>query len=275
MSREEFTYFYNYADILNNAKIGKPLIIVEGEYDYIYEYLSDNIEKDCEITPIGNLIGKEGNLAIEKLMLDIENFAKEENLEYIPHILGLIDRDFREYEDNLIESPILFILDFYSIESYFVNNEILYKILDSSIRSKRLINNVPVSSLYNKIKETLINDLYLQSINKLKIHLEINEVVDKFELLKSFETLLKITKGKDLLTRFLVEIQNILSKDILYKYCRDGKISPCKRYYEDKHQNFCLYKTQKYNIPQLRKYSFEQVDIKSLIPIKNRIQQLK
>lgn len=39
MSSDEFLNL-TYEDILDEARYGKPLIIVEGENDYIYEYLT-------------------------------------------------------------------------------------------------------------------------------------------------------------------------------------------------------------------------------------------
>jgi len=187
-------------EILEEAKYGKSLIIVEGEYDYIYEYIADDIESNkYEIMPIEKLIGKKGNLALESLILEIENFAKEEELEYIPHLIGIIDRDYREYEERLTSSNILLILDYYSIESYFVNKEILYSSLKFSIRSKRLMDDSFVNLLYIEIRDKLVENLYLKSVQKLEEHLEIDEVIDKFKLDKSIEILLKITKGKELL----------------------------------------------------------------------------
>lgn len=263
-------------EILEEARMGKPLIIVEGEYDYIYEYISDSIKDNhYAIMPIGDLTGKEGNLAVEELVLDIEDFAKNEELEYTPHIVGIVDRDYREYEDKLIQSDILFILELYSIESYFVNIEILYECLKFSIRSKRLMDDGLVNSLYSEIIDKLVDVLYLKSIKKLESHLETDEVIDKFKLDKSIEILFRIARGKDLLTRFLVEIQDILSSQKLYKLCRDKEVIPCLKHYDEKHENFCLYITQKYDVPQLRKYVFEQTNIETLTPIKERLQQLK
>ena len=245
-------------EILEEAKYGQSLIIVEGENDYIYEYIADDIESNkYEIMPIEKLIGKKGNLALESLILEIENFAKEEELEYVPHILGIIDRDYREYEDKLTRSNILFILELYSIESYFVNKEVLYNSLKFSIRSKRLMDDGFVNLLYIEIRDKLVDDLYLKSIQKLEEHLEVDEVIDKFKLDKSIKTLLKITKGKELLTKFLVEIQNILSSQKLYKLCRDKEVVLCLKHNDKEHKKFCLYKTQKYDILQLRKFAFE------------------
>jgi len=275
MSSDEFLNLTP-EEILEESRIGKPLIIVEGEYDYIYEYLSDSIKDNhYVITPVRDLIGKEGNLALEELLLDIESFANNEELEYVSHILGIIDRDYREYEDRLTQSEILFILEFYSIESYFINVEILYKCLYFSIRSKRLMCNSFVEPIYQNIMNELVNFFYQGSIEKLRKHLEVDEVIDMFQLNESFETLLKLTKGKDLLTRFLVEIQEILSSKKLYKLCRDKKVALCPKYHDNEHEKFCLYATQKYDVPQLRKYVFEQIDIASLTPIKERLKQLK
>jgi len=262
-------------EILEEAKYGKSLIIVEGEYDYIYEYIADDIQKDkYEIMPIEQLVGKTGNLALESLILEIEEFAKEEKLEYIPHLLGIIDRDYREYEERLTNSDILFILEFYSIESYFVNKEILHNSLKFSIRSKRLMDDGFINLLYIEIMDKIVDTLYLKSINKLEEHLELDEVIDRFKLDKSIETILKITKGKELLTRFLVEIQNILSSQKLYKLCRNKEVTLCSKHNDKEHEKFCLYITQKYDVTQLRKYVFEQIDIDSLTPIKERLKQL-
>ena len=263
-------------EILEEARYGRSLIIVEGENDYIYEYIADDIEPNrYEVMPIEKLIGEKGNLALESLVLEIEAFAKEEELEYMPYLLGIIDRDYREYEKRLTKSDILIILDFYSIESYFVNREILYKSLEFSIRSKRLMDDNFVNILYIEIIDKVVENLYLKSIGKLKKHLEVDEVKEKFKLDKSIEILLKITKGKDLLTAFLVEIQNILSSQKLYKLCHDKKVILCSKHHDEEHKKFCLYITQRYDVPQLRKYVFEQTDIDSLTPIKERISQLK
>ncbi len=132
-----------------------------------------------------------------------------------------------------------------------------------------------VRTLYSQITDKLVDSLYLSSIEKLKKHLEVEEVSNRFGLHQSFETLLKLTKGKDLLTRFLFEIQKILSEQHLYKLCYQESVEACSKYSEKEHSKFCLYITARYDIPQLRKYAFEQVDIETLTPIKERLQQLK
>jgi hypothetical protein len=274
MSKEEFLYFYNCEDILNDAKFGKSLIIVEGEYDYIYEYVDDN---HCEITTVQKLINQSGNKAIEKLVLEIEAFAKSENLEYKSNILGIIDRDYREYENNLIQSDILYILDFYSIESYFVNREVLKNMLLFVIRSERLVTDELIDKIYQNINIELEKEFYLKSIQKLKTHLNFQQDIisleKKFNISKSFDILLKITKGKELLNRFI--LKNIEYQQKLYNWCKDKEITPCKNIDNDEHNKFCLYKITKYQTHQLKNIIFKNININSLTPIKQRISQLK
>ena len=322
MASDEFQYEYDYEDYLHEAIMGSPLIIVEGEYDFIYEYILDSMDlTDYMVTPIGHLVPqnnitnedkkkKEGNLALENFILDLESYAKSKNLEYIPHVLGIIDRDYREYENRLKDSKILYILEYYSIESYFVNREICYKILQNSIRSKRLINYAISDMIYEEITLNLLNELYENAIDKLQKHLNIDKIENLFNINRNFEMLLKIEKGKDLLIRFLAKLQTILSTQKLYKECMNNKITVCSNKpfikvenikwssviqnltFKDfnyqwiefcqkikeqakHHKKFCLYLTMKYDIHQLRKFVMEQTDISTLTPIKNRIKELK
>ena len=287
MTSDEFQYEYDYEDYLHEAIMGSPLIIVEGEYDFIYEYILDSIDlMDYIVTPIGHLVPqnnseyvdenkkkKEGNLALEKFILELESYAKSKNLEYIPHVLGIIDRDYREYENSLTDSEILYILEYYSIESYFVNREVCYKILHNSIRSKRLINYTISDMIYDEVASNLLSELYKHSVDKLQKHLEIDDVENLFN--RTFSILFKITQGKDLLTRFLAKFQTILSTQDLYKRCMNNEITVCTHREEEEHKKFCLYLTLKYDIRQLRKFVMEQTDILTLTPIKERLKQLK
>jgi hypothetical protein len=261
-------------EILDEARYGKSLIIVEGEYDYIYEYIDGN---NCEITTVQKLINQSGNRAVEKLVLEIESFAKDEELEYKSHILGIIDRDYREYENRLTQCEILYILDFYSIESYFVNREVLKNMLLFVIRSERLVTDTLIDKIYYIISMELESELYLNSIKDLKTHLDFQQDIlsleERFNISKSFEILLKITKGKTLLNRFI--LKNIEYQQKLYNWCRDGDIISCKNIEKSEHNKFCLYKITKYNTHQLRNIVLKNTNITSLTPIKERLKQLR
>jgi hypothetical protein len=257
-------------EILEEARYGKSLVIVEGEYDFIYEYIADSVmENHYEIITIESFINKSGNRAVENLILEIEIFAKDEGLEYIPYLVGIVDRDYREYENRLTQSDMLYILDFYSIESYFANKEVLRNMLLFSIRSERLVTEELIDMLYIKITNELENELYKKSIEKIKKHINTRN----FNIPQSFDVLLKITKGKELLNRFILKSNEYQRK--LYSWCRDGEITPCKNKKNSEHEKFCLYIITRYDIHQLRNTIFKNVNLNSLIPIKERIRQLK
>jgi len=298
MTPDEFQYEYNYEDYLHEATMGTPLIIVEGENDIIYEKIADSVNKNhYDISPIKNLIGKEGNLALEKFILELESYAKEEALEYTPYILGIIDRDYREYEkdeyekNRLTQSKILYILEFYSIESYFVNKEVIKHILLYGIKSERLVNDKLIDKIYQKITDELMESLYFESLIKLQEHLKstksLSQLETEFNLNKSFETLLKITKGKILLRDFLnkwiyynqeerkKKTKIVLKEPLLYEWCESAKITPCKNHKNKDHKNFCLYQVIHYRLYQLKNNLFKNTNITSLTPIKERLKQLK
>jgi hypothetical protein len=277
MSIDEFLNL-NVDEILDEARYGKSLIIVEGENDYIYEYIADSIVKNhYKIVSIEDLIDKSGNKAVESFMLEVEKYAKEEELDYVPYILGIIDRDYREYENKLTQSKILYILEFDSIESYFINKEASKNMLLFSIKSERLVTNKLIDEIYSAIIDELLDELYTKSLEKLNKHLnldgDLSFLEKKYNIYKSFETLLKITQGKELLNRFIDK--NIKSHQKLCKKCRDGIIPPCNKKDKKEHKKFCLYSTTKYKIHHLRNSLFKNVNLDSLAPIKERIKKLK
>jgi len=293
MISDEFQYEYDYEDYLHEAIMGTPLIIVEGETDIIYEKIADSVNQNYyDISPIKNLIGKEGNLALEKFIIELEAYALDKNLEYTPYILGIIDRDYREYENRLPQSKILYILEFYSIESYFVNKEVIRNMLLLGIKSERLVNDKLVDKLYQEITDELEESLYLKSLKKLEKHLNstknLSQLEIEFNFNKSFEILLKITKGKNLLRDFLnkwIEYNqekknkktNIVIKEkLLYEWCcKSPEVISCKNHENEDHKIFCLYQVINYSLHTLENNLFKDISIKSLTPIKNRIKKLK
>ena len=103
------------------------------------------------------------------------------------------------------------------------------------------------------------------------------EELEKFAIENQFEcnhkTLLEVAKGKWALSFFVKKYLQVLKR--LPSLCKNNKIESCD-YCKEKDFNNCLYELKvHYKEEHIRADIINLTDLDSLLPIKNRIKELK
>jgi len=303
------TEVWNYKNIYTTNVMSqevKSTIIVEGKEDLsIYFGIVKSLEKNINIKDISSCegyIGKEGATYVMRFIEEMKNYSKDNNINFDNVILGIVDRDsicYKRKEEK--ENKFLYVLDYYAIESYYVNKEVINKTLDRIIINPSLVNHKIVDMLWYEIKNKIIEKLYMISLEALKKSCDskydaitgykpdcvenyisnIDESREKSlkefskakKIDKNFDNMLNITKGKWLLSSFcqfyIEEVKN------LKKLCKENIIKKCDRCINNLPD--CLYnlKDKKLNRKDLQIYIILPLDnLSSLEPIKNRLKEL-
>jgi len=291
--------------IAKAIKKRKIYIIVEGENDiYFYEKLCKDVKIESEIIPIEFLTDYSNMGNCDKVinyMKDIRESEIGKIEDKRRYFLGIIDGDARKYKNRLPESnELLYILKYYSWESYYVNREVVSKSIKNYLRTIK-ISDILIDYIYiNYIQKHLLEELWLFALKSLKedenikninrLH-EDNKFVEELLTLKdelslfakeknlilSEDTLLEITRGKDALAFFVKKYLKVLKE--LPKLCRDSHIEEVKSCIYCEHKgdsNNCLYKLRvKKREDDIKGDITTLTDLNSLIPIKNRIRELR
>tara|TARA_R110002111_G_C6002121_1_gene373291 strand:+ start:5223 stop:6140 length:918 start_codon:yes stop_codon:yes gene_type:complete len=277
---------YEIDELLNEAIItGVPAIIVEGIDDIsIYDEISTRVPFDVEVYAIESIEGfGEGCDQVISAIEDLNSLPNDAH-KLSNHILGIIDKDVRDYRNEIPEVEPLLVLNYYSIESHFVSEKIISNILSLSSKTNRdLVSDELCSQIMDEI-ETKLLDLYYFSLESLRNAVDsaykanfsysdapgrIHDpqtrqyVLDKQHDLDVFATSLSITpcidnlktisKGKWLIDVFSQELLN--SMNGLQEKCAESSIKTCKSCISEAFDK-CLYRI---------KEGFTKKTIKSLI----------
>lgn len=305
---------YDLADLLTESIIRKtPFLLVEGVDDIqIYENIAEKIDKKIDIYIINNI--KEYDTAgCDNVIKAIYNLQPKlaERADNIYHFLGIIDRDARPYQGvqegeidftQLLDKG-LFMLKYYSIETYFATRNNLRKIirkhtsLTSDMITEELLNLVETE--FNNIK----NELYFISLEALKnacitdydgivgySNDQINEerrrqyfnqqLIEKRNDLNAFAAdseltendLKQICKGKWFLKNYIHKTYSKIQS--LSSLCVANRINQCQSCIAQNH-NSCLYKhIQGYNVSNVYNDILEYVDDAECEDIIGRIRML-
>lgn len=200
------------------------------------------------------------------------------------NVLGVIDKDVRDYRGEVPEIEPLLVLNYYSIESHFVSEQVIANILRLSSKASRdLISNDLCHLMICEIEEKLL-DLYYFSLESLRNSIELEYsanfsysyspgriydpktrqgVLEKQHDLDAFasslglspciDTLKSISKGKWLIDIFSQELIHSINR--LPKRCSESSITTCKSCVFEAFDK-CLYRI---------KDGFTKKTIKSLI----------
>ena len=250
---------YEIDEVLNEAIMtGVPALIVEGVDDIpIYSQITSKISFKTEIYAVETIQGySEGCEQVISAITDL-NALPNQNYRLPNHILGIIDKDVRDYRGELPQIEPILVLNYYSIESHFVSKSIIEHTLKLCTKANReLITEELVQIIMDEI-ETKLLDLYYFSLESLRKSLErdynadfsysyscgrINDVVvkskicskkdelDKFasnhNLQPNLNALKKITKGKWLIDVFSSELLKSINN--LQEKCKEDLIVTCK-----------------------------------------------
>ncbi|MFZ6733625.1 DUF4435 domain-containing protein [Undibacterium sp. Ji42W] len=292
-------------ELFNSAIMSRtPAIIVEGKYDIkIYEDIAKSVHKEVEVYPIEIINGyTEGCDQVIKAVQELYQLTSNTPIEN--HIVGVIDRDVREFRNQLPTEQAFLILDLYSIESHFVTKEILenailaYTWIGRPALGRRFLQvhydqiEVKMMDIYYFSLESLKLSLtpgydadfqYSHSLNRRKIEPTLTNVMAKIpqldqfassvNLTKSFGSLAKITPGKWLLQCFSEEIFSLLSNFSDHCGTHDAEqCQYCKRSAIDK----CTYKLRDgINNKTIYSLAFQNIGLSTLDYIRNRFATLR
>lgn len=280
----------------------KPYIIVEGKDDIqFYENIVESIDRDYIVKPVGRYKDTSNCTAVIEWMQELDEVLdKDEHRQYF---LGIIDGDARKQRGDFPqENSLLYILQYYSWESYFIGQEVVSKSIKNFVKTRRLLTNTTIDDLYKEhIENYLFNELWLcglkrlrdkdsdnecnqdNSINRLdkdntfieelkELENELSQFALKNDIERSSEILLEITKGKWALSFFVKKYLQALKE--LPTLCKNGEIKSCD-YCEKQDFDNCLYALKaNYREEHIRADITNLTDLTSLTPIKERLKQL-
>lgn len=263
---------YEIDELLNEAVMtGVPVLLVEGIDDVsIYSDLVKRVPFDVEIYAVENIEGfGEG---CDQVILAIEalNALNSNDHPLSKHILGVIDKDVKDFRGELPSAEPILVLNYYSIESHFISKAVVKNILDLTSKiNKELITDSLCELIMSEIEEKLL-DLYYFSLESLKKSLDAEynasfsysyscgRIKDQsarlainsksteldcfaltYNLSPTLSTLKCITKGKWLIDVFSEELIECINN--LQDKCRNNVISSCRSCVAQTY-NKCLYR---------------------------------
>lgn len=282
----------------------KPVIFVEGKDDVpFYTRLCKKLQKEITIIPIDITSDATGH-SCQDIIDGIDSICNctENKREIEKNVLGIIDRDTREYRKTLPKNDYIIVLQYYSYENYLINRENIRELLeqytncadveDEIITQIMEIDPCIKKKLYYFSLEALKNACipsynadfrYKDEIERIESDKQlILKLCSKYQELDSFadtygivfddETMKKIVKGHWYLTIYSRSICKKIKS--LHEDCRNKKITQCI-YCSVGDTNQCQYKTVK-NInfndisnSLIKNYNYEEMD-----EVKQRILQL-
>ncbi|EKN3726133.1 TPA: hypothetical protein ACPZRY_002212 [Yersinia enterocolitica] len=295
---------YIISEVLNEAIMTKiPTIVVEGIDDVkIYDCIAKTVNKNYFVIPIECIDGfSEGNEHVIRAMNQV-SILPSSKYGYENYIVGIIDKDVRDFRHDIPINRLIFPLTVYSIESHFVNNEAILLFISELTRATRdLINSDLERFITDKLLENF-EDLYLMSLEALKGAIDkeylaefsysfnegriidiknISSIRKKKTALLSFandlginynlETLKRISKGKWLLFLFCYTLEKTINK--LPEKCQEHKITSCRVCITDIKK--CLYKIKDgITHKTLKSILMNKVDLNEFDYIRNKLNSM-
>ena len=298
----------NLNEILVAARMSKePAILLEGKDDVsVYKNISKNISDSFRFYQINEIEDSSGCDSVIAAITRLQSkfIERTDNEKFI---LGIIDRDAREYKNTLPDNLIgVYVLKYYSIETYFVTRKNI----------GRLINKITFST-ENNINETIIDfveqnyhdnisNLYYISLESLKKECvigynskfgygddetgsKVSEKKSREHILSqisisdldefanslniSFQNIKQIAKGKWILYFYLYCAYHNIKK--LKSKCNDNLIMQCNSC-EVGNKEDCLFKLRrnKYQIENLYDDMLNFIDLEECNDLILRFKQL-
>lgn len=264
--------FYEIDELLNEAVMTNiPILIVEGIDDIsIYSELANRVPFDIEVYAIENIEGYGEGCSHVISAIEELNTLPNTNHNLANNILGIIDKDVRDFRGELPEVEPILVLNYYSIESHFVSKTIINYILTLCTKANKELITDDLCELIMEEIETKLIDLYYFSLESLKNSIEPDYeenfsysfscgrikdsntralVLSKQDDLDAFavdmgvtpclDTLKIITKGKWLIDIFSSEL--ICAINNLKNECKEHRITACKSCVTEAYDK-CLYR---------------------------------
>lgn len=250
--------FFEVDEVLNESIMtGVPSLIVEGIDDIgIYVDLAKRVPFDVEVYAVEHIDGYgQGCSEVIKAINALESLPKTQ-YELSSHILGIIDKDVREFRGELPASSAILVLKYYSIESHFISKAIIANTLKLCTKtSQGMINDQLCDLIMSEIEEKLL-DIYYHSLEALKNAVEtgyaadfaysfkpgrikdakakaliqakktaLDDFAEKLKITKSMNSIKCIAHGKWLIDVFSDELVTCIEN--LQGLCREQKINSC------------------------------------------------
>ncbi|MDP2635105.1 MULTISPECIES: DUF4435 domain-containing protein [unclassified Pseudoalteromonas] len=248
-----------------------PSVLVEGVDDIgVYDKILNSDSKISEIIAIETI---EGYTKGCESVINATNYLESKNnghYNYVDYLVGIIDKDVRDYRNELPENSLILPLTAYSIESHFVNSDVLdyllrsctkgnselftenlnNKLMGEIIESMELLYIASLDALKGALKSDYTSDFgYCQGYGRLKDHNlasklyakkdDLEEFAVQLSLSSNLETLKKICKGKWLLSVFCEELEKSIKS--LPDECGTDPVSSCQMCISQA-ENSCLYR---------------------------------
>ena len=173
------SYSYNLEELVSKSIMsGVPSIFVEGRDDIkIYQSLLSLDNCDLDIYPaevyVNNNSG--GCKAVVSVINSIIQLSSQPPDKLKKLILGIVDKDVTDYRNECVSSELIYYLELYSIESYFINEYSLKEIFSNfTSADSKLLNNINYDYFFSLITLELIDRLLLISLECLKKSLNSN-----------------------------------------------------------------------------------------------------
>lgn len=273
-------------------------VVVEGIDDIsMYDLILSGIDSSYEITPCELVDGfSAGGSEVERLIekLSLEN----DDLRFI---LGIVDKDVRDYRNEIKQDDSLLTLKVYSVESHFVNKESLAKVLRSLLKVDSSLVDSHLLEMFMAEFLDCANYLYLCSLESLqgavdpdynadfcyslthgKLHDELlrekifakKVALEKFahskQISLSLDSLKSISKGKWLLNEFANAVQGSIG--ILSTKC--GQMVTSCKYCTVDYNEKCLYRPR-YTVSQsiIRSHALDAICEEEIAYIRDAVRK--
>lgn len=295
-------------ELINVAIMSQtPVLIVEGVDDVpLYERITLSLQKDYDIYASENLLNltcrESGCRGVIKALEKIEEIDFKD---YEKYIVGIIDRDVSTYLNIQYNLKGLFISKNYSIESDFINKEMILYLLETLTNAtQKLIEEPLIDKIFKELIDKLIHCLYYVSLESLKnacnsdyvgeytyeqaiehiMNTDLSnffsnkkEELDLFakekNISKNFANLLLISKGKWIINQFIFLLKNEFSE--LPRLCQNGEIKKCQ-FCIIGNEKKCLYKlVLNYNNGSVRNLMFRNLNHSGIDYIKTKLLTLE
>lgn len=266
--------FYEVDEILNESIMtGVPCVIVEGIDDIkIYIDLTKHTALDIEVYAVEHIDGYgQGCDEVIRAVQALEELPATQH-ELRACILGIIDKDVRDFRGEVPVSSSILILKYYSIESHFISKSVVANTLRLCTKaSQELITDQLCSFIMTDIENKLL-DLYYHSLGALRNAIdqdysaafaysyptgrlkdvkareivqrktpELDEFASQLHLNRTMETLKSIGRGKWLIEVFADALVCCIND--LQRLCREERISSCLSCVTAAYDK-CLYRMQ-------------------------------
>jgi hypothetical protein len=185
--------------LVSSKMVRRKAILVEGtddikKYEYILEK-SNNVSGKClnkilKVHAVETILDSndtyyiEGCVGVINATSDLKNNPYNNIEDLKKYILGYIDKDVRNHREAIEELPnfdILYMLDFYSIESFYVNKLSLIPLLNELIAgSKTIISEGLIELIYNEALTKALDLLHYPVLDSLKKSVDVTYTSAKY-----------------------------------------------------------------------------------------------